>query len=404
MSTRRDFIKAGLAGLAGASFSPLSNARADHNFVQTGDKNPLLYRILGRTQLKVPVISIGCGHIRDAALLRACFDAGLNYFDTAPGYGGGHSESLLGDMLAGKPRQSFIVSSKVSLPGDSRTGLLPAHYSKQEIVDYVSNQIEGTLQRLKVDRLDIFFLYGAAVPDLFDDARIRAAFTAVQKSGKTSFLGVSFHQNEATMIRKSLEAGFFDVILTAFNFRQPHREEVRQAIAEVAAAGLGVVAMKAMAGVYWDRERSQPINSQAAIKWLMQEEHVHAILPGIKSIHELQSNLALMRDPQLTPGEMSDLKLSSGDRCPGLYCAQCRHCVDQCRFHLDIPAAMRSYMYAYGYGNTAQAKHTLVQAGIEKISCHRCTQCSVSCQMGFKVAEKMQNIDRLVHVPDEFLA
>jgi len=56
-------------------------------------------------------------------------------------------------------------------------------------------------------------------------------------------LGVSTHQNEAEVIRAVVEEKIYDMVLTAYNFRQPHREEVKKTIAYAANAGLGVVGM-----------------------------------------------------------------------------------------------------------------------------------------------------------------
>ena len=76
-------------------------------------------------------------------------------------------------------------------------------------------------------------------------------------------MGVSTHQNEPAVIRAAVEEKIYDVILTAYNFRQPHWKEVKQAIAYAAQEGLGIVGMKVLAGAYWDRERKQPINAKA---------------------------------------------------------------------------------------------------------------------------------------------
>ena len=86
-----------------------------------------------------------------------------------------------------------------------------------------------------------------------------------------------------------------------------------------------------------------------------------------------------------------------------LYCLQCAKCVPQCPNALDIPALMRSYMYAYGYGNTAHAKHTLDASGVAGDPCETCDSCNVTCASGFDVKDRVQDIVRLKSVPVEFL-
>lgn len=88
----------------------------------------------------------------------------------------------------------------------------------------------------------------------------------------------------------------------------------------------------------------------------------------------------------------------------GLYCAQCGRCRSQCRYHLDIPTVMRSYMYAYGYKKPAKARETLAEKSREDIICRSCSTCAVSCTMGFDVPGKIQDINRILDVPEDFLA
>lgn len=76
----------------------------------------------------------------------------------------------------------------------------------------------------------------------------------------------------------------------------------------------------------------------------------------------------------------------------GLYCAQCGECRHQCLYGLDIPTAMRSYMYAHGYQNLAQAVRILKDIEIEEILCKRCNICPVTCTMRFDIPVKMREV------------
>ena len=70
---------------------------------------------------------------------------------------------------------------------------------------------------------------------------------------------------------------------------------------------------------------------------------------------------------------------------------------------MDIPTAMRGYMYAYGYRNMPLAREALVDAGLDSNPCANCSTCSVSCRQGFDVRAKLTDIARLQAVPEEFL-
>jgi predicted aldo/keto reductase-like oxidoreductase len=70
------------------------------------------------------------------------------------------------------------------------------------------------------------------------------AFVKAKKQGKTRFIGISTHQNEQYVIRSAVDAGVYDVVLTAYNFAQDHREQVKKSIEYAAKKGVGIVAMK----------------------------------------------------------------------------------------------------------------------------------------------------------------
>jgi len=158
-----------------------------------------------------------------------------------------------------------------------------------------------------------------------------------------------------------------------------------------------------MAGVYWDKERKHPINAKAALKWVLQDENVHTTIPGIATFDQLELDMSVMEDLTLTPKERGDLKLGQKTAMTGLYCAQCGRCRLQCRYNLDIPTMMRSYMYAYGYKNPAKAKETLQSLDLSNLPCDRCPTCHVQCTMGFDVRDKVIDIARIKHVPKDFL-
>jgi predicted aldo/keto reductase-like oxidoreductase len=146
------------------------------------------------------------------------------------------------------------------------------------------------------------------------------------------------------------------------------------------------------------------INMKAALKWALQDENIHTAIPSFKNSDQLFEALSVMEDLDLTPQEKADLKLDQGDRSTGLFCSQCEECIPQCPANLDIPTLMRSYMYAYGYGEPAKARETYDYTQLSNIPCRRCESCSVICSSGFDIKRKITDIVRIKDIPKEFLA
>ena len=73
-------------------------------------------------------------------------------------------------------------------------------------------------------------------------------------------------------------------------------------------AGIGIVAMKTQAGVYWDEEKQNKINMKAALKWALQSPHVHTSIPGFATFDQLNEDLEVMSDITLTDKDKKDLR------------------------------------------------------------------------------------------------
>src|SRR5262245_57195926 len=147
------------------------------------------YRKLGASDLNVSEISLGSwltygvGVARDSAT--ACvdraFDLGINFIDTANVYGRGAAETFLGEALAGRPRDSYVLATKVYFPmGPADQGLSRAQIAKQ---------IDASLKRLRVDHVDLYqcHRYDAGTPI----EETMQALSDVVRQGKARYIGFS---------------------------------------------------------------------------------------------------------------------------------------------------------------------------------------------------------------------
>jgi predicted aldo/keto reductase-like oxidoreductase len=392
LTSRREFLKMGAAGLAAGALLPSCTTRNEQPFVQ--NKRLSTHRTLGRTGLTLPVVSMGS--IYAPGLIRTALDRGVAYIHTSPGYGENNHEIMLGKVFRDRARDSFAVGTSPDLPyryprWRSRSMDLGLEVDPGRI----SESMDESLQRLGLDHVDVFYLLSVGGREVRHEPYMEA-FRKLKEEGKTRFVGIGTHENEPEVIRSAVETGFWDIVLTSFNFRQSHREEVRAAIHEAAGKGLGVVAMKTQAGVYWDRARTRMINMKAALKWVLQDESVHTTIPAMATFEELEENLSIMDDLSLTPEELRDLGLGEKLGLSGLFCQQCRRCLDQCPSGFDLPTVMRAHMYATGHGRPFMARRLLESWTAADIGCHRCDRCAVECSLGLDVRSSALRVARLL--------
>jgi len=396
---RRDFIKKSLIGISGAALLG-SQVKASSLYTENDEiREEVPVRTLGKTGLKVPVISMGTGDTQNAALVKGALDNGIRLFGTSAYYGNGNNEAMLGELFKTLPRDSYFMATSAMPKGtDHQNGL----FTDSTAADSFKADVEAGMKRLNVDYLDILFLpFAAKRESVFFEPLLRV-MEDFKKSGKARFIGIATHSFCDQAIIAAADTKIYDVAMVAYNFQNQQPQLMDDAVAYGASAGLGMIVMKSMAGHYWDKERTQPINSAAALKWVLQNENIHTIMSGMTTFEELQSNLALMKDPRFTDDDKKELKLAQAGT-PGLYCRQCRDCAGQCKQNVDIPTLMRSYMYAYGYRNRHHAKQTLELAGESAILCENCDACTVNCSSGFDVRSRIHDIARLRDVPGDFL-
>ncbi len=396
---RRSFLKMGLAGVAGLSAAQVLEGKdggPDRPQEQAGRK--MIHRTLGKTGLKLPVVSMGVMNADNPSLVAAALDAGIVMLDTAWGYQRGRNETMIGKVIQGRPRDSYVLATKVPGDRDRKTGFLLPETSPENF----KTKFDTSLERLGLEYVDILYLHNLKRGQ---DAQSEPMIKALQdekKRGRARFIGVTTHAGEPEVIRAAVEAGVYDVVLSAYNFRKDYLDDLRKAVAEAAQAGLGVVAMKTQGGVFWDKEKTDPINMKAALKFALQDINLHTAIPGFTTFDQMELDLTVMEDLTLTEQEYADLRLD--EKTGGLYCQACGQCLPQCPRQLPIPDVMRSYMYAYGYGNLEKAHSLITSLDLGDNPCGECSSCNVTCAKRFDVKGRVQDITRLRSLPADFFA
>lgn len=253
-----------LAQLADRGLADWDNSAVIRAF--ESDNRSMVFRTLGRTGMKVSAVAFGAGPVSGlmtgpdfAAQVEAVNRAlvrGVNWFDTAPGYGDGASETNLGRALHELGvTDRFHVATKVRVPPDAL----------DDPTEYVRRSVEGSLRRLRTPRVALVQLHNgvtAAREDepasvTADDAlRIADAMHKVRDAGLARHVGLT-GTGGAAALGAAVRSGAFDTIQVPFNPLNPSAgadacpagdTDYGNVIAECAAQSMGVFAIRVFAG------------------------------------------------------------------------------------------------------------------------------------------------------------
>ncbi len=381
--TRREFIGRTTAGAFSIGLGiPLLKMSP----VTQEQRVNIVYRTLGRTKLRIPIVSFGVMNSDSPDLLRKALDMGITHFDTAHGYLRGNSERVIGEVMQETgSRDKVYIGTKIFLSRDSRKLV----YLPEANEENFNNMLNISLQRLRTDYLDILYLHRADSVEMVNYEPTMRILEKAKESGKARFIGISFHGNEPDIIRAATDAGIYDVLLTRYNFMQEHKEELKKAIQYAAERGVGVVAMKTQCGSRVNQRME--IDHRAALKWALSDENVCTAIPGMTTFDQMDLNFQVMSDLALSEAEKKSLQLASLQRGP-FYCRDCRTCIASCPRDVEIPTLMRAYMYAEGYRNHIQARMTVAElpdhCGLKV--CQNCASCSATCRYGININERVK--------------
>jgi predicted aldo/keto reductase-like oxidoreductase len=388
---RREFIVkplvvAGAAGILSRTELLLGKAVAD----STG---PLLTRTLGKTGIKLPIVSMGVMNADVPGILRRSYELGIRHFDTAAVYQQGRNEEMVGDVIKELGvRDKVIISTKQAV----RNHRMTAAEGKRSFMAGV----EASLQRLQMDHVDILYYHAVdSVKDAQDEGPL-LGLQELKKQGKTRFIGFSTHRT-VDVLPTAMQLNMLDVFLVTLNYTMAHDETMLNLIKQAAESGIGIVAMKTQAGgtVRPDAKlpKNLPPHSQTALlKWVLNHEFVTTAIPGFSTYEHLDQDFTVVRNLAYTEDEKAFLADKSF-AASAEFCYQCGECRNDCPKHVDVPALMRSHMYAVQYRNTEMARLTLAElpSGRGVDACRACKSCSASCRKTVQIGRKISQLRAL---------
>ena len=390
-------IAGGLAAAAGCKYRKQlfligSTPEAETERSEWAGSRVRRYRPLGRTGFEISDISFGCADLKDPTVVRRALERGVNYFDTSPDYSDANSEIALGEGIRGFPREQIFIASKFcTRKGHLKSGLPVAR---------VIASVEGSLQRLGTDYLDLVHVHAVNSIDRLMDESIHEAFDRLKETGKVRFLGVSSHTADLERVmRHAVECGRFDVIMVAYNFKSwPELEGIFD---EAHRRGVGVVAMKTLKGAHHSKladftPTERESFAQAAFKWVLSNPSVSGLVISISRFEQIDEYLYASGQAVT---QQDHALLEKYDRLVATeYCRPgCGGCLSRCPHGVPIDDILRYEMYAENYGREKQAMRLYSRIPPERRAsrCLACdAPCSGACRFGLPIRERLGRADR----------
>lgn len=378
---RRDFLKLGMLGTTGALLGWDGPAAAAQKAAGPFTFPAPVYRTLGRTGLKITIVSFGAMLTPEPEVIRVAFEHGVNYVDTARRYMNGRNEEIVARALKGMHDKVYVA-----------TKIISSSRSKEDIF----RDVETSLKSLERNHIDVIQLHNVTGRERLFEPEMREALVKLKQQGKVRFFGVTTHTNETEVVNALVDDKdrFFDMALVKYNFRTD--DDLKKAIARAAQAGIGIVAMKTQAGGY-KTDALGPISPhQAALKWALQDKNITAAIPGMRDMGHLREDIAVM-GMRLTLADSLILRCY-GAAVASRYCHMCGACEKTCPRGVAISVINRSLMYAEAYRSADLARDTYgeIPLSASASACIDCGRCTARCVNGLDVAAKMARARELM--------
>lgn len=358
------------------------------------------YREYGNTGIMVSALGYGAMRLpfddpeKAAELMRLGMDLGINYIDTAHGYGGeGRSEIQVGMAIKGR-RDQVYIASKNPCWGDSET------------VEGWWERLETTLERLQTDYIDFYkVVHGLSWEQYqrFYEPKLAKEVQKAKDQGLIRHVVCSSHDSPEGMI-KLVESGAIEGMLLQYNLLDRTNEPVLARAKELG------VAMEVMGPVGGGRlgMASETLaalvpgvasTAELALRFVLANPNVTIAFSGMSNEEQVRENCATAsREEPLSGGEISAIEkaLADNQKLAQLYCTGCEYCLP-CPQSVGIPQAFAAMNMHRVWGLTDHAKHMYAHLGPENDkgllqgdACVECGQCEEKCPQKIRIVEQLK--------------
>jgi aryl-alcohol dehydrogenase-like predicted oxidoreductase len=293
--TRREFVKQGAAGAAGAALVLAASP--------AGTAAGMGERPLGRTGHAVRLFSLGGQatlekpgtHDESIAIINRAIDLGVNYLDTAAAYGNGISQTYLGEVMKTRRKEVFLATK-----------------TNRRTRDEALKQLDESLKLLQTDHIDLWQLHNIQRDDQLDQIFGKdGAIEALQRARDqkiVKFLGITGHFDPEVLAR-GIERFDFDTILMAINPADRHRLSFIETLLPLAnKKKMGVIAMKIPARGRLFRENG--VSSMKDAMTYVLSQPISTVIVGCDNVKQLEENVAIATSFRpMSKAEMARIEL-----------------------------------------------------------------------------------------------
>jgi len=279
------------------------------------------YRTLGRTGFRVSELAVGCAPFGMSDYIRAwdattddaqrqitevvhrAVDLGYNYFDTAPAYGKGRSEEMLGIALKGV-REGVLVATKL---GSGRSDVPHVETAWSPLA--IRESVEGSLRRMQLDTLDVIQFHGGDYSDGGDHVILEQGgletVHRLREEGKIRYIGFAT-EGISGGVERLIASGAFDIMQVCYNLMNQRASDFEKGhgiIRQADAQGIGVVVMRPLTGGVFMRLMASAFPEIAPdalgtllLNYVLSDPYIDTALVGTRSPARLASNNAISDD------------------------------------------------------------------------------------------------------------
>jgi predicted aldo/keto reductase-like oxidoreductase len=359
------------------------------------------YRQLGSKGPLVSILGFGGRCLIDPdeskkALIEA-ISYGVNLFETGPGYG--NSELIIGDAIRGY-RDKVYISTKCSLVDECGTPI-----SQDDLIQ----NVEMSLKRLRVNKIDIFNAWNICNPEHFKAARKRFGFIdGVRKlmdEGIIDHFGFSSHDSPEN-IKMYIDSGEFESVILSYSIIDTTYEDV---INYASRRGLGVIAMKPLYGGVvlllsnvFANQNSDDL-AITSLQFVLSLPSISSAISGMTKTSEVKNNIKSVNgieSLELTFRNNITERYRSSYFYNIKFCSGCRYC-DSCPVEIPIPKLMMLYNVVKSSLVSGEKEfqqfariQTVELNDFEK--CLECGQCEEKCPENLNIIERLKELHKIL--------